>query len=110
MLECIAKITFLRRFWICERAFMAILYDLKTGYPYIISVPRERLSETTAEVLHSGRGWQYGGDLQGTLRTREPMAQFISEASGTPVTPDDVMITSGALTAIDIICRELTNP
>jgi 2-aminoadipate transaminase len=89
---------------------MAILYDLKTGYPDINLVPRERLSEITAEVLRSGRGWQYGGDLQGTLRTREPQASFIAESSGVPVTPDDVMITSGALTAIDIICRALTNP
>lgn len=89
---------------------MSIQYDLKTGYPDINLVPRERLSEITAEVLRSGRGWQYGGDLQGTLRTREPMAQFVSEASGTSVTPDEVMITAGALTAIDIICRALTQP
>lgn len=89
---------------------MAILYDLKTGYPDIKLVPRERLSEITAEVLRSGRGWQYGGDLQGTLATREPQASFIAEASGAPVTPEEIMITAGALTAIDIICRALTHP
>jgi 2-aminoadipate transaminase len=89
---------------------MAILYDLKTGYPDINLVPRERLIEITAQVLRSGRGWQYGGDLQGTLATRIPQAAFLTEASGVPVTTDEVMITAGALTAIDIICRALTNP
>jgi DNA-binding transcriptional MocR family regulator len=86
------------------------VYDLKTGYPDINLVPRERISEITAEVLRSGRGWQYGGDLQGTLPTRQPLAQFVSQASGVPVTPEEVMITGGALTAIDIACRSLTQP
>ena len=86
------------------------VYDLKTGYPDINLVPRQRISEITAEIMRSGRGWQYGGDLQGTLATREPLARFISEASGVPVTPDEVMITGGALTAIDILCRALTQP
>ena len=86
------------------------VYDLKTGYPDINLVPRQRISEITAEVMRSGRGWQYGGDLQGTLATREPIAQFVSEASGVPVTTDEVMITGGALTAIDILCRSLTQP
>src|SRR3954451_15445248 len=86
------------------------VYDLKTGYPDINLVPRERISEITAEVLRSGRGWQYGGDLQGTLATREPLARFISEVSGVSVTPDEIMITGGALTAIDILCRSLTQP
>src|SRR5690349_12286744 len=99
------NITFSRSSWFCRRTkFMAILYDLKTGYPDINLVPRERLIEITADVLRSGRGWQYGGDLQGTLATRIPQAAFLTEASGVSVTPDDVMITAGALTAIDIIC------
>ncbi|MBI1256525.1 MAG: aminotransferase class I/II-fold pyridoxal phosphate-dependent enzyme [Chloroflexi bacterium] len=89
---------------------MTPVYDLKTGYPDINLVPRQRISEITAEIMRSGRGWQYGGDLQGTLATREPLARFISQASGVPVTPDEVMITGGALTAIDILCRALTQP
>ena len=56
------------------------VYDLKTGYPDINLVPRQRISEITAEVLGSGRGWQYGGDLQGTLATREQIAR----SSATP--------------------------
>ena len=75
-----------------------MLYDLKTGYPTAEVVPRERLSAITAEVLRSGRGWQYGGDLQGILSSREQIAHFLSEASGGPVTAAELMLTSGAIT------------
>ncbi len=89
---------------------MTILYDLKTGYPGIDLVPRERLSALAAEVLGSGRGWQYGGDLLGILAIREQIARFLSEVSGVPVAPDEVMMTNGAIAATDLICRALTQP
>jgi DNA-binding transcriptional MocR family regulator len=89
---------------------MTILYDLKTGYPTASLVPRERLSVIVGEVLRSGRGWQYGGDLQGILPAREQIARFLSEASEVSVTPAELMITGGALNAIDIVCRALTQP
>jgi 2-aminoadipate transaminase len=89
---------------------MTIQYNLKAGYPNGQLVPRERLSQITAEVLRSGRGWQYGGDLMGSFALREQMAQFLGAQSGTGITPNDLMITSGALTGIDILCRALTRP
>src|SRR5579871_381542 len=89
---------------------MAAVYDLKTGYPSMQLVPRERLSTITAEVLAAGRGWQYGGDLQGIMPAREQIGHFLSEASGQQVTPANLMITGGALTAIDIVARTFTEP
>src|SRR5664279_4494217 len=94
---------------------MTILYDFKMGYPNTQLVPRARLSQITAEVLRSGRGWQYGGDLLGSRAAREQIARFLTTtgtvATGTvPVAPDELMITGGALTAIDILCRALTQP
>ncbi len=89
---------------------MTILYDLKLGYPDMQVAPRQRIGEIAAEVLNAGRGWQYGGDLQGILPYREQVARFLSDASGTQVTPAELMGTSGALTAIDIVCRTLTQP
>ena len=89
---------------------MTILYDLKLGYPDMQVAPRQRIAEITAEVLNAGRGWQYGGDLQGILPYREQIARFLTDASGVPVTPGELMGTSGALSAIDIVCRSLTRP
>ncbi len=89
---------------------MAIEFDLKTGYPDMALVPRERLGALAAEILAAGRGWQYGGDLLGIRSSREQVAHWLSEVSGAAVAPDDLMLTSGALTAIDIVARALTQP
>ncbi|MEP7294162.1 MAG: PLP-dependent aminotransferase family protein, partial [Chloroflexota bacterium] len=89
---------------------MTMLYDLKLGYPDIKVAPRQRFGEITVEVLSSGRGWQYGGDLQGILPYREQIARFLTDAAGVPVTTAELMGTSGALSAVDIVCRTLTRP
>ncbi len=89
---------------------MPIAYDFKTGYPPADLIPRERLSAITARIIESGRGWQYGGDLQGKLPIREQVAHFLSDLSGVPVLPDQLMITNGALAGIDIACRTFTQP
>lgn len=89
---------------------MTIQYNLKAGYPTGQLVPRERLADITAEVLRSGRGWQYGGDLMGSLALREQLAAYFSAYSGAAITPQELMITNGALSAIDLLCRALTRP
>ncbi len=89
---------------------MTIQYNLKAGYPNGQLVPRQRLIEVTAEVLSAGRGWQYGGDLMGSRVLREQLAGFLSARSGAAITSNELMLSSGALTAIDILCRALTNP
>ncbi|MCC6803713.1 MAG: PLP-dependent aminotransferase family protein [Anaerolineae bacterium] len=89
---------------------MTFLYDLKTGYPSMELVPRDRLSELTAQVLGSGRGWQYGGDLRGILAIREQIARFLTETSPASVTPDHLMMTAGAIAATDLVCRAVTKP
>lgn len=93
-----------------QEKLMTIEFDLKTGYPDMALVPRERLGALAAEILAAGRGWQYGGDLLGIRSAREQVARFLSEVSGAAVAPDDLMLTSGALTAIDIVARALTQP
>jgi DNA-binding transcriptional MocR family regulator len=89
---------------------MTHLFDLKTGYPDQKVVPLERFAEISAEVLCSGRGWQYGGDLQGILPLREQIARFLTTYSGVSVTPDELIATNGALNAIDLVCRAVTQP
>ena len=89
---------------------MPIVYDFKTGYPPVDLIPRERLSAITARIIESGRGWQYGGDLQGKLPYRQQVARFLSDLYGVGVTPDQLLITPGALAGIDIACRAFTRP
>ncbi len=89
---------------------MPIVYDFKTGYPPVDLIPREQLSAITANIIESGRGWQYGGELQGKLPIREQVARFLSDLSGIAVPPDQLMITNGTLAGIDIACRSFTQP
>ncbi len=89
---------------------MPTVYDFKTGYPPLELIPRERLSAITARIIELGRGWQYGGALQGKLPIREQVAHFLSDLSGIDVPPDQLMITNGALAGIDIACRSFTRP
>lgn len=87
---------------------MSIAYDFKTGYPPLELIPREHLSAITARIIESGRGWQYGGELQGKLPIRQQVARFLTDLYGIDVLPDQLMITTGALAGIDIACRTFT--
>ncbi|MBK8025719.1 MAG: PLP-dependent aminotransferase family protein [Chloroflexi bacterium] len=89
---------------------MSFRLDLKTGYPNVGIAPLGRLSTIAAEVVASGRGFQYGGDLQGHGEAREQIARFLSAEMKVPAAAEQLMLTTGALTAIDIVCRTLTQP
>lgn len=89
---------------------MTIQYDFKTGYPDLSIVPRERLSALASDVITSGRGLQYGGDLHGIVHVREQIAAYLHGVTGANISADDLMITTGALTGIDIVTRTLTQP
>ena len=86
------------------------LIDLKTGYPHLSLMPREQLQQLMIDVLQSGRGFQYAGDTQGGLHTREQIAQFLTQLYSQSVDASDLIVTTGALGSIDITCRALTLP
>lgn len=87
-----------------------IQYDLRTGFPDLAVIPQARLSEIAAGVIQSGAGVQYGDSLQGKIAAREVIAPFIGDMMGIPAAPDDIMLTNGALGAIDLVARALTQP
>lgn len=93
-------------------AIQSILYDLKTGYPDTSIVPRERLAALTTETIASGRGLQYAGEVMGAPHARAQIARLITDlyAVSSPVDMEEVMVTTGALHSIDIVCRALTSP
>lgn len=87
-----------------------IVYDLSLGFPDISVVPRESLAELTGELIRCGQSLLYGLDMRGARPTREQVAAFLSAATGMEVNPSDLLITNGALQAIDLACRALTRP
>ncbi|MBL8134480.1 MAG: PLP-dependent aminotransferase family protein [Anaerolineae bacterium] len=89
---------------------MSYRLDLKTGYPSTTIAPLDRLSAIASEVIASGRGFQYGGDLRGHEGARAQIARYLTEVMHMPAESSHLMLTTGALTAIDIVCRTLTEP
>lgn len=85
-------------------------YDLKTGYPSLETVPKQRLQEIASQIILSGEGLQYGGDLLGIYSAREQIAHLLTDLYTLSVQPNELMLTSGALAAIDVACRMLTRP
>jgi len=89
---------------------MTLVYDLKTGYPTSEIAPLEHLSQIAAAVIASGKGFQYGGSLHGHEEARQGIAAFLSTALNVPCRMENLILTTGALTAIDMVCRTLTQP
>jgi len=86
------------------------LIDLKTGYPDSSLVPRELLTRFSAQALAGERGFQYAGEIAGSLRAREQIGTWLATVYERKIQPQDMIITTGALHAIDIACRALTLP
>jgi 2-aminoadipate transaminase len=85
-------------------------FDLNLGYPNLDVVPKEILADLANDVICANRGLQYGGDLKGVQVGREHVAQFLQDRTGDPVGPENLLITTGSLQGIDIVCRALCMP
>lgn len=86
-------------------------YDLRTGYPNTeILVPHEKLASIAQDLLLTDRATQYGGVLQGPLMPRERIAEWLTEHSTQTATPEQLVITAGAIAATDLVCRTVTEP
>ncbi|MAU09166.1 MAG: hypothetical protein CL607_05040 [Anaerolineaceae bacterium] len=86
-------------------------YDLRTGYPNTeILVPHEKLAAIAQDLLLTDRATQYGGILQGPLMPREQIAKWLTANATQPATPEQLVITSGAIAATDLVCRTVTEP
>jgi len=88
----------------------AVEIDLNTGYPDVAAMPNSTLAEIAADVITSGRGLQYAGTLDGIPALRTEVARFLNGHLCTGIDPSELMITSGAISAADIVCRALTQP
>jgi 2-aminoadipate transaminase len=84
--------------------------SLAGGMPYVQALPTEHVLEVVDSVLadRADVALQYGGG-QGSPLLRERLAALMAEES-TEVDPDDVLVTTGAQQALDLVGKVLVDP
>ena len=85
--------------------------DLGRGDPDHALLPLELLKSSADTYFSNGerRSLQYGTE-QGDGYFRRELADFLSNEKETPVDPEFLFITSGASSALDLICTLFTRP
>ena len=84
--------------------------SLAGGMPYVRALPTGHVLEVVESVLtdRADVALQYGGG-QGSPTLRERLAMLMAEES-TAVDPDDVLVTTGAQQALDLVGKVLIDP
>jgi DNA-binding transcriptional MocR family regulator len=84
--------------------------SLAGGMPYVQALPRADVVDVVTRVLaeDGDRALQYGGG-QGVPSLRERLAMLMQE-EGTPADPEDIVVTTGAQQALDLIGKVLIDP
>jgi DNA-binding transcriptional MocR family regulator len=87
------------------------LIDLGIGQPSLSLLPAAALQEAAAHRLGLGdrHVLQYGA-AQGDGYFRRTLARFLAQHHGVPTAMDQLLITSGASQALDLICTRLARP
>ncbi len=80
------------------------------GMPYVKALPTEHLREVVESVLAEGAdlALQYGAG-QGSPTLRERLAMLMAEED-TAADPEDMVVTTGAQQALDLVGKVLTDP
>src|SRR5215211_2290295 len=84
--------------------------SLAGGLPDTSTFPAESLAALTAKMAATGsaKALQYG-PTEGMAATKERIAEVMA-AEGTPVDPDDLLVTTGGQQVIDLVCKTLIDP
>jgi 2-aminoadipate transaminase len=84
--------------------------SLAGGMPYVESLPPQAVADVAAEVIREARATalQYGGG-QGQLALRERLTMLMAE-EGIVADPDDVVVTTGAQQALDLLGKIFIDP
>jgi 2-aminoadipate transaminase len=84
--------------------------SLAGGMPFVQALPTEHVLEVIESVLaeRADVALQYG-DGQGSPALRQRLSMLMAE-EGTDVDPDDVVVTTGAQQALDLIGKVLIDP
>jgi 2-aminoadipate transaminase len=84
--------------------------SLAGGMPYVRALPTDHVLEVVESVLleRADVALQYGGG-QGSPVLRERLAMLMSEEQ-TPADPEDIVVTTGAQQALDLVGKVLLDP
>ncbi|HYZ13911.1 MAG TPA: PLP-dependent aminotransferase family protein [Actinomycetota bacterium] len=84
--------------------------SLAGGMPYVQGLPTEHVLEVVESVLveRADVALQYGGG-QGSPVLRERLARLMAEED-TPADPEDLVVTTGAQQALDLVGKVLLDP
>jgi len=84
--------------------------SLAGGMPYVQALPLEHVLEVVEAVLteRADVALQYGAG-QGSALLRERLAMLMAE-EGTPADPEDLVVTTGAQQALDLVGKILIDP
>jgi 2-aminoadipate transaminase len=84
--------------------------SLAGGMPYVQALPTEHVLEVVESVLieRADVALQYGGG-QGSPVLRERLAMLMAEED-TPADPEDLVVTTGAQQALDLVGKVLIDP
>jgi 2-aminoadipate transaminase len=84
--------------------------SLAGGMPFVHALPIEHVIEVVESVLseRADVALQYGGG-QGPPMLRERLAMLMAEED-TEVDPDDILVTTGAQQALDLVAKVLIDP
>ncbi len=97
--------------WAAARPDDRPVISFAGGLPDVPSLPSEELLRATRNVLERERreALQYGGTF-GAQPLREAIAERSSGIEAIPLTPEHVIVTSGAAHGIGIACEALLDP
>src|SRR3954471_22874612 len=84
--------------------------SLAGGLPDTSTFPAESLAALTAKMAATGaaRALQYA-PTEGMAATKDCIAEVMA-AEGTPVDPEDLLVTTGGQQVIDLVCKTLVDP
>lgn len=84
--------------------------SLAGGMPYVQGIPQEDVFDVVAQVVseQASTALQYGGG-QGMPALRERLAMLMRE-EGTEADPEDMVVTTGAQQALDLVGKVLIDP
>jgi GntR family transcriptional regulator/MocR family aminotransferase len=99
------------RLGVVEGAGAGAPLDFRPGLPDLRTIPFDEWRRSAARKLRTLRA-RLGsyGEAQGDARLREEIARYVARSRGVACGVEDVIVTSGAQQALDLVARVLLSP
>jgi len=82
--------------------------DFSPGHPDLSSFPRDQWLAATRRMLRGASNDAFGyGDPRGRIELRRALADYLGRARGVLTTPEQVMVCSGYVQGLGLVCQAL---